>query len=147
MSPYGEKPPLFYYIVFAFAKTFRCLPARDLNAPGFGFCRAYHLIAFFLITRKTFGLSRSLVSVIILGLTPLFYWQARYLQVDMVFSAALVLALLAFFRFTEDGRTGWYYAFFIMLALAFMAKGPSCGCACRSGNYSLLIRKRNCPSY
>ena len=122
--PYGEKPPLFYYIVFAFAKTFRCLPHETSMRLASAFTAFITLIVFFLLTRKTFGFSRSLTSVIILGLTPLFYWQARYLQVDMVFSAALVLALLAFFRFTEDDRTGWYYAFFIMLALAFMAKGP-----------------------
>ncbi|MBP1748734.1 MAG: arnT 1 [Deltaproteobacteria bacterium] len=125
--PYGEKPPLFYYIVFAFAKTFRFLPEESSMRLSSAFAALITIIAFFLVTRKTFGFSQSLASVIVLGLTPLFYWQARYLQVDMVFSAALVLALLAFFRFMENGRTGWYYAFFIMLAFAFMAKGPLAG--------------------
>jgi 4-amino-4-deoxy-L-arabinose transferase-like glycosyltransferase len=126
-TPYGEKPPLFYYAAFAFAKVFRCLPAETSMRLSSACAALITLIALFLITRAAFGSSRSLVSVIVLGLTPLFYWQARYLQVDMTFSAALVLALLAFFRFMENGRTGWYYAFFIMLALAFMAKGPLAG--------------------
>ena len=122
--PYGEKPPLFYYIVYGFTKTLRCLPNETSMRLSSAFAALITLILFFLITSRAFGLSRSLINVIILGLTPLFYWQARYLQVDMVFSAALVIALLAFFRFMEHGRAGWYYAFFIMLALAFMTKGP-----------------------
>lgn len=123
-TPYGEKPPLFYYAAFAFAKTFRCFPAETSMRLSSACAALITLIALLLVTRSAFGPSRSLVSVVVLGLAPLFYWQARYLQVDMVFSAALILALLAFFRFTENGRSGWYYAFFIMLALAFMAKGP-----------------------
>lgn len=122
--PYGEKPPLFYYVVYIFAKTFRSLPDETSMRLSSSFAALITLIAFFLTIRVGFGLSRSIASVVILGLTPLFYWQARYLQVDMVFSAALVLALLAFFRFIENARTGWYYAFFIMLACAFMTKGP-----------------------
>lgn len=123
-APYGEKPPLFYYAAFAFAKAFRCFPAETSMRLSSASAALITLIVLLLVTRAAFGPSQSLVGVIILGLTPLFYWQARYLQVDMVFSAALVLALLAFFRFVQDGRTGWYYAFFVMLALAFMAKGP-----------------------
>ena len=123
-SPYGEKPPLFYYTVYLSAKIFRWLPDETSMRICSAFAALITIIAFFVVAGRAFGFSQALVAAVILGLSPLFYWQARYLQVDMVFSAALVLALLAFFRFTENGRTGWYYAFFIMLALAFMTKGP-----------------------
>jgi 4-amino-4-deoxy-L-arabinose transferase-like glycosyltransferase len=82
------------------------------------------IVVFFLALKARFGLTRTLYATAILGLAPLFYWQARYLQVDMVFSAALVVALLFFFQFMETGRKAWYYLFFICLALAFMTKGP-----------------------
>ncbi len=122
--PYGEKPPLFYYVVFAFTKTFRYLPDEASMRLASACAALVTLIALFLAAGKSFGLSRSITAIIVLGLTPLFYWQARYLQVDMVFSTALVLALFAFYRFNETGQTRWYYGFFIMLAFAFMAKGP-----------------------
>ncbi|MDD3846175.1 MAG: glycosyltransferase family 39 protein [Syntrophorhabdaceae bacterium] len=121
---YGEKPPLFYYAVFASSKTFRWLPKETSMRLASSFAAIITIIAIFLVVRSGFGLTRALYSVAILGLTPLFYWQARYLQVDMVFSAALVVALLLFFHFMETGKKVWYYLFFICLALAFMTKGP-----------------------
>jgi 4-amino-4-deoxy-L-arabinose transferase-like glycosyltransferase len=122
--PYGEKPPLFYYTTFAFTKIFGSLRDETSMRLSSACAALITLIVFFLVTRRTFGVSRSIACVIILGLAPLFYWQARYLQVDMVFSATLVLSLLAFFTFMESGETGWYYVFFVMLALACMTKGP-----------------------
>ncbi len=123
-TAYGEKPPLFYYVVFAFAKTFRFLPNETSMRLASSTAALITIMALFFVILRSFGLQRALSSAVILALTPLFYWQARYLQVDMVFSAALVLALLAFFLFTESNRTVYYYLFFVFLALAFMTKGP-----------------------
>jgi len=123
-SAYAEKPPLFYYVVFAFAKTFPWLPEETSMRLASGFAAILTIVALFLVTRSFFGLRMALYSAVILALAPLFYWQARYLQVDMVFSAALVAALLVFFQFMKSGRRAWYYLFFAALALAFMAKGP-----------------------
>ena len=95
-SAYAEKPPLFYYVVFAFAKTFRWFPEETSMRLASGFAAILTIIALFLVTRSFFGLRMALYSVVILALAPLFYWQARYLQVDMVFSAALVAALSSF---------------------------------------------------
>lgn len=121
---YGEKPPLFYYAVFACAKIFRWLPEETSMRLASSFAAIAVIVVFFLTLKARFGLTRTLYATAILGLTPLFYWQARYLQVDMVFSAALVVALLLFFQYMETGRKVWYYLFFVCLALAFMTKGP-----------------------
>ncbi|OPY02436.1 MAG: Undecaprenyl phosphate-alpha-4-amino-4-deoxy-L-arabinose arabinosyl transferase [Syntrophorhabdus sp. PtaB.Bin047] len=121
---YGEKPPLFYYAVFACAKLFRWLPEEASMRLASSFAAIAVIVVFFLALKARFGLTRTLYATAMLGLAPLFYWQARYLQVDMVFSAALVVALLFFFQFMETGRKAWYYLFFICLALAFMTKGP-----------------------
>ncbi len=123
-TAYGEKPPLFYYIAFAFAKTFPFLPDETSMRLASSMPAIVTIMIFFLVISRSFGTGRAVTGSIILALTPLFYWQARYLQVDMAFSAALVLALLFFFRFMESTRTGYYYLFFVMLALAFMTKGP-----------------------
>ncbi len=122
---YGEKPPLFYYAVFACAKLFRWLPDEASMRLASSFAAIAVIVVFFLTLKARFGLTRTLHATAILGLTPLFYWQARYLQVDMVFSAALVVALLFFFTFMETERKASYYLFFICLALAFMTKGHS----------------------
>lgn len=123
-SAYGEKPPLFYYVVFAFAKTFPFLPNETSMRLASSMAAIVIIMFFFLVVSRSFGTRRAVTGSIMLALTPLFYWQARYLQVDMVFSAALVLALLSFFQFMESARKGYYYLFFVMLALAFMTKGP-----------------------
>lgn len=123
-TAYGEKPPFFYYAVFAFAKTFPFLPDETSMRLASAIAALATIMALFFVVLRSFGLQRAVISCAILALSPLFYWQARYLQVDMVFSAALVLALLSFFRFTQGGRAAYYYLFFVLLAFAFMTKGP-----------------------
>ena len=123
-TAYGEKPPLFYYVVFAFAGVFHFLPAETSMRLASGFTALITIAAFFFVVLRSFDLNRAVTASVVLALTPLFYWQARYLQVDMVFSAFLVLALFAFLRFMEEERTVFYYLFFLFLALAFMTKGP-----------------------
>jgi 4-amino-4-deoxy-L-arabinose transferase-like glycosyltransferase len=151
---YGEKPPFFYYAVFACAKLFRWLPDEASMRLASSLAAIAVILVFFLTLKARFGLTRTLYATAILGLAPLFYWQARYLQVDMVFSAALVMALLFFFQFTETERKVWYYLFFISLALAFMTKGPLCValaapvvvlyCATER-RWAVLLNRHTCP--
>lgn len=123
-SAYGEKPPLFYYIVFAFEKTFNGLKDETSMRLASATMALVKVVVLFLVCLPIFGLRRATTGALILALTPLFYWQARYLQVDMVFSGFLCSSLFAFFSFTRSGRKLWFYIFFAALACAFMAKGP-----------------------
>ncbi|MHB8110391.1 MAG: ArnT family glycosyltransferase [Syntrophorhabdaceae bacterium] len=123
-EPYGEKPPLFYYFVFACTKVFNGLRDETSMRLASAIAALGMIVAFFFTCLKNFDLRRAIVSVIVLGLAPLFYWQARYLQVDMVFATFLCISLFAFFAFTGDGAKVWYYVFFVSLACAFMTKGP-----------------------
>ncbi len=123
-SPYGEKPPLFYYITYG---SHRALPfLRDetsMRIPT-ALLAAGCAIFFFAVVRRFFGIKESMISVTILITAPLYYWQARYLQVDMVFAVFTASAMLSFFRFSRDGSRAFYYLFFVFTALAFMTKGP-----------------------
>ena len=123
-SPYAEKPPLFYYIVFAFSKVFPSLPDETSMRLSSFFTAIMTILAFFFVILRSFDLRRALIATTVLGLTPLFYWQARYLQVDMAFAAFLVISLLAFFHYTQNNRPVSLYFSFFFLALAFMTKGP-----------------------
>lgn len=122
-EPYAEKPPLFYYVTFLSKKA---LPFRDelsLRLPTALFALAIALF-FYLTVAACFGRIEGLIATIVLMTSPLFYWQARFLQLDMLFAAFVVSCLLSFFWFYRTGRPFWLYPFFILLGLAFMTKGP-----------------------
>ena len=123
-KPYGEKPPLFYYMTYG---SHRALPFLadeiSMRLPTALLAVAFALF-FFLFARAFLGKEEALISAAILITTPLYYWQARYLQVDMAFSVFAAGGLLSFFRYAKEGRRPFYYLFFVFTALSFMTKGP-----------------------
>jgi len=123
-KPCGEKPPLFYYMIKLSSKIFHVLKDEiSMRIPSGAF--AIGGILFFFITLKNFfNIPLAIISSCILLSNPLYYWQARYLQVDMIFSVLLFSSLLFFFWFYKTKKIIFYYLCFICLALAFMAKGP-----------------------
>jgi 4-amino-4-deoxy-L-arabinose transferase-like glycosyltransferase len=123
-KPYGEKPPLYYYVIYGSKKLFGSI--RDevsLRFPS-GLLAFVGVIFFFVTIRKYFDQRTAIIGACILLSTPLYYWQARYLQVDMVFSVFVSSCLLLFFWFYSTRRKYLIYLSFLALALAFLAKGP-----------------------
>ncbi|OPX95779.1 MAG: Undecaprenyl phosphate-alpha-4-amino-4-deoxy-L-arabinose arabinosyl transferase [Syntrophorhabdus sp. PtaB.Bin006] len=123
-EPYGEKPPLFYYTIYASQKIFGSV--RDeisLRVPSGLFALVGTVLLFGTIV-KYVGPMQAFVSAGILATSPLYYWQARYVQVDMVFAVFVAASLLLFFRFYTTRKQPMIYLSFLCLALAFMAKGP-----------------------
>lgn len=122
--PYGEKPPLFYYITYASQKAlFWLKDEASMRFPTaiFAFlCTIFTCISI----RKFFDEEMAMFSVFILITAPLFYWQARYLQADMIFSSFVVSGLLFFLWFYHTGKTYFLYLYFIFTGLAFVTKGP-----------------------
>jgi len=123
-KPYGEKPPLFYYIVYASKISLPSLKDEaSMRVPTALF--AFFFIIFTFITiRKVFNKEVAIVTTFILMTTPLFYWQARYLQVDMIFSCFLAGSLFFFLWYYNTNRSYYLYLFFFSSGLAFMIKGP-----------------------
>lgn len=123
-TPYGEKPPLFYYITYA-SKNILSFTKDEVSMR---FSTAFFAIAgviFFLLTTwKFFDSKNAMFSSLILLSTPLYYWQARYLQVDMIFSVFVAGSLLSFFWFYHTEKKGVFYLFFLLMGFAFMTKGP-----------------------
>jgi 4-amino-4-deoxy-L-arabinose transferase-like glycosyltransferase len=123
-EPYGEKPPLFYYAIFLFKNMFPGtkdeLSLRIPTALSALLCAAF----FFIVVTTVFGLRTASMATGILITAPLYYWQARYLQVDMLFAVFISSSILCFLYFYQQGRTLFYYLFFAFLALAFLTKGP-----------------------
>lgn len=122
--PYGEKPPLFYYMTYGSHRLFAFF--RDETSMRIPTALAAIALAlYFFVTVGGFaGKKEAILGTAILISAPLYYWQARYLQVDMIFAVFVACSMLSFFRFYEQGAKGFCYAFFICAALAFMTKGP-----------------------
>ncbi|HEY3278175.1 MAG TPA: glycosyltransferase family 39 protein [Syntrophorhabdaceae bacterium] len=122
--PYGEKPPLFYYITYGSHRFLSfCRDEFSMRLPSA--LAALGLALFFLVTVGILvGRAEAVTATAILISAPLYYWQARYLQVDMVFAVFVACGMLSFFRFDARGERPFYYLFFIFAALAFMTKGP-----------------------
>lgn len=122
--PYGEKPPLFYYITYASQKAlFWAKDETSMRLPTAIF--AFFCAIFTFVTiRKFFDKETAMFSTFILITAPLFYWQARYLQADMIFSVFVVCGLLFFLWFYFTSRAYFLYLFFLCTGLAFTTKGP-----------------------
>ncbi len=123
-APYAEKPPLFYYVTYLSKKAFFGLPDEtSLRIPSALFALMCLLYFAYTIARF-FGNRQAFLAASVLACSPLFYWQARYLQVDMIFASFVITSLLAFFCYAQTGNSRWLYPFFSALALAFTTKGP-----------------------
>ncbi len=122
--PYGEKPPLFYYLAYLFKGLFFFFRDEVSLRLVSGVAALMFVLSFFLAIKRHGDKAHGLLSCLILVTSPLFYWQARYLQVDMLFSVFVCLSLLFFYWYLKNSGTAFYYLFFISLGLAFMTKGP-----------------------
>ncbi|MBP6940989.1 MAG: glycosyltransferase family 39 protein [Syntrophorhabdaceae bacterium] len=123
-KPYGEKPPLFYYLNYLSAKVFSPLTDEASMRIPTALSALLLVILLFCFAGRAFGKKEALFAALILISSPLYYWQARYLQVDMVFAAFVASSLLCFFRSYHQGGKTPYIFFYVLAALAFMTKGP-----------------------
>ncbi len=120
---YAEKPPLFYYATFLSRKIFTF--SSDEGAMRMMtalFALAGALFLFFALRHLRTG--SSLLATLILVTSPLYYWQARYLQVDMIFSVFVSGTLLFFLLYWQGRNPFLLYCTAFCGGLAFMTKGP-----------------------
>lgn len=143
-EPYAEKPILFYWLMKGSAICF------DTLTRGHGFINgvaAYALRLPSALAAIAFGFgfrrwaARFLqadladLATMILATTPIWFWQAQTIQIDIVFATLLAwswLAWLGGFLLVRDHarpcRIGeertWFLGAYVALALAFLAKGP-----------------------
>ncbi len=123
-KPYGEKPPLFYYLNYLSAKVFSPITDEASMRIPTALSALFAAILLFLVVCRAFGDKEAALSALILISSPLYYWQARYLQLDMVFAVFVASSLLCFFRsYHQEGKTPYVF-FYVLTALAFMTKGP-----------------------
>jgi hypothetical protein len=83
------------------------------------------LTAFTRLVGGLYGLSTGLVAAGMLATMVTWIVAATAARVDMVFSAAIVLALISFLAAYTDGRRGVPQTFYAFSAVAVLAKGPA----------------------
>lgn len=142
--PYDEKPILFYWLMKG------CAIAGDWLTGGRGFTHgiaawALRLPSVLASILFVFGLRRWTVrflqgdvadlAVMILGATPIWFWQSHFIQIDMLFAVLLAWSWLCWLggylllRGLKDERKPgetrrWFLQSYLFLGLAFLAKGP-----------------------
>ena len=122
--PYAEKPPLFYYLAYLSKKALS--PLRDETSTRLvsAFFGLLTVLLFAATTAKHEGRQTGFASALMLLTSPLYYWQARYLQVDMLFAALVAASLLFFLSYSEGGAKSFLSLSALCLGFAFMTKGP-----------------------
>jgi 4-amino-4-deoxy-L-arabinose transferase-like glycosyltransferase len=119
--PYIEKPPLLYWLTalsmslfgvneFA-ARLVAALAAIAGVSATFGFALA------------TFDRRRAIMAGVVLTTSALYAVMAQVLTTDMLLTAALAMALYAFFMHWRDGGR-WCWLSYLAMGLAVLTKGP-----------------------
>lgn len=125
--PILTKPPLGYWLMaLSFKATGRYdewsarLPASILGLLALFFCA--------LLGRELLDEKSGLLSLVILGTSPLFLFESRMAGIDMVVASFTTASFLFYVRMdkSQDNRSRWTNAFFlgISLGLASLTKGP-----------------------
>lgn len=127
-TPFFDKPPLLYwsialaYAVFGYHEwTARLVPALGALAGVLGA---------FVLGRRMFGLRAGVLAALILCSSLLWSVLSRVVLTDMLVSSLIFLSLVLWWLgHTEQdasrrNQTGFFLGFWVLLALAVLAKGP-----------------------
>jgi len=143
-EPYNEKPILFYWLMKGFAI------AGDKLTGGFGFTNGVSAWALRLPSMLSAGLfvwgfqkwaarfadkNAAELSALVLATTPIWIWQAQFIQIDMLFAALVAWSWLAWLSgylilrgeaqaLSKNEHKTWFIIAYAALSLAFLAKGP-----------------------
>ncbi|MCP4639262.1 MAG: glycosyltransferase family 39 protein [bacterium] len=122
-APYLEKPPLFFWLIAGVSAPFGDVTETTARIPSV-LAAVVTVLATYLLARNLFGPRVALWSAVVLCTNLRFWWQARTTQIDMVLTACLAVALLAFWMRHTTGETRWLVLFYGAIAAGVYAKGP-----------------------
>jgi 4-amino-4-deoxy-L-arabinose transferase-like glycosyltransferase len=117
-----SKPPLTYWLaaaslrLFGFHEWAARLPAA---LAGLG-----SVLLTFALGIRLWGRAEGLASALILLTSPLFFAMGRILDPNMLLTLFTTMALWSATAFRQEGRAFHKAAFYMALALSFLAKGP-----------------------
>jgi 4-amino-4-deoxy-L-arabinose transferase-like glycosyltransferase len=119
---YFEKPPLLYWLTAASYKVFG-IDEWSFRLPNALAALLCVLTTFFFVSRWK-SVRAALISSVILLSSFGFFAMGRIVTIDMLFTFMLFAALSCFYEYYRDRKTFFLYLFYLLLALAVLAKGP-----------------------
>ncbi|MBV8358260.1 MAG: glycosyltransferase family 39 protein [Deltaproteobacteria bacterium] len=119
--PYVEKPPLLYWLTAGSMKLLGVneFAARLVNAGA----ALIGVLATYLFALSTFDYRRARLAGAVLATSALYAVMAQVLTTDMLLTAAITIAMFAFFLQWRDGGRWWWLGYLAM-GLAILTKGP-----------------------
>jgi 4-amino-4-deoxy-L-arabinose transferase-like glycosyltransferase len=124
---YGEKPPLFFWLIGAAAVPLSGVDETAARLPS-ALAAIGTLLLTFAMAQRLFGRRAAWLAAAALGTCAAVLWQARFGQIDMVLTLLVTLSLWCWLTgwLTSGGagRPGLYRLFFAVTGVATVAKGP-----------------------
>lgn len=118
---YIEKPPLLYWLGAIWMALFGVNELAARLTPALAALAGVMMTWFFV--RRTMGRGRALLAGAILATSALYALMAQVLTTDMLLTAAITVALFAFFlHWREGGR--WCWVGYTAVAMGLLTKGP-----------------------
>ncbi|MEE9584378.1 MAG: glycosyltransferase family 39 protein [Candidatus Brocadiales bacterium] len=124
--PSAQKPPLFNWAAAVFSlpvgrvtELTARLPSATMGLVG--------VLATYWLGRGLFGRRAGLLSALILATSPIYLHQARWVQVDMVYSTLVTLTLVCFYYgYLNNANRGRYFLpGTLFMSLGILTKGPA----------------------
>ena len=124
--PSAQKPPFFNWAAAAFSlpagrvtEVTARLPSAIMGMIG--------VLATYWLGKGLFGRRTGFLSALILATSPIYLHQARWVQVDMVYSAFVYLTLACFYHgYLNDAKRGKYFLLgALLMSLGTLTKGPA----------------------
>ncbi len=119
--PYVEKPPLLYWLTAGSMRLFGVneFAARFVNAAA----AFVGVMTTYLLVLRAFDWGRAVLAGAILATSPLYALMAQVLTTDMLLTAAVTIAIFAFFLQWRDGGHWWVISA-LAVSVAVLTKGP-----------------------
>jgi 4-amino-4-deoxy-L-arabinose transferase-like glycosyltransferase len=122
---YQDKPPLVFWLMDLSAGVTGGFSDAAMKLPSAA-ASVLLAVAFYLLARLFFGELTSFLAVVALQTNVLFLVTAQFAMTDLPLMCLQAWAVYCFLRgeYTPGRRRGWYGAFYVLCALATLAKGP-----------------------
>ena len=124
MVPFLDKPPVYYWLGAGSMKLFG-VNKFAIRLPG-ALCALLGILMIYFACRRIFDRKTGIISAIVLGTSPLYFFAAHYANLDLEVTIFITLSLLSFlvgYVDKSEYRRYWFWGQYAFMALAFLTKG------------------------
>ena len=125
-TPSAQKPPFFNWAVSVLSLPAGRVTELTARLPS-AIMGMVGVLAVYWLGRGLFGRRTGLLSALIMATSPIYFHQARWVQVDMVYSTFVCLTLVCFYYgYTNNvNRNRYFLLGTVFMSLGTLSKGPA----------------------